>query len=57
MRRAAVVFLVLWLAVFLPSYHPVHAAYRQTFSCSAVLASIAPVDGAGQIAPVCEVTP
>lgn len=51
-------FALLYFLWFAPHYHPPPPPdYRTTFSCQAVLASIAPVDGGGSIAPVCGATP
>lgn len=69
--KAAFVFVVcpalalgLLFGVFVPGYHPrVSVPEPTSFSCSAELASLAPLGAGGQIAPLCgqtanpEVTP
>jgi hypothetical protein len=43
----------LYFGVYAPGYHPAPPGQAQPFSCSSEMASLAAVDGGGQIAPLC----
>lgn len=47
----------LFFGVFAPGYHPQAHVHPQPFNCQSEMASLAAVDGGGQIAPLCGAIP